>query len=150
MGISYGTVATGTWQTIRNNRRRRLASWVDEETGKSIFFEFRRNGRIKMYSDQDGDGKFNRRNDVLIGKAKYTDWDRDDYSRNHFKRMRKGTFEIEVEGWTNADGTYEGAYNISLDSGLDYESRSGSSYDITKWVEVPDHNLLTSIFQPDA
>ena len=150
MGISYGTVATGTWQTIRNNRRRRLASWVDEETGQSIFFEFRRNGRIKMYNDQDGDGKFNRRNDALIGKAEYRDWETDSFRRNHFKRMRKGTFEIEVEGWTNADGTYEGAYNISLDSGLDYESRSGSSYDITKWVEVPDHNLLTSIFQPDA
>ena len=48
-----------------------------------------------------------------------------DYSRDHFFRMDKGDFELEVEGWTNEQGKYEAWYVGRLDTGVETESMWG-------------------------
>ena len=120
------------------------------ETEQSILFEFRKNGRIRMYSDENANGKINRRKDLLIGEDKYSkSFDKRYYGRDHFMSMETGDFEIEVEGWTNDKGQYEAFYSIRLDSGVDSDNGQGS-FDINKFVDVKDHGLMTSLFQPDV
>ena len=151
MGQEFGAVASGTWQVVKARKRKSLASWTDEVTGEIILFEFKKNGRIKMYSDKNGNGKINRRKDILIGKDKFSkSYDKRYYKRDHFMSMDSGDFEIEVEGFTNNEGDYEAYYSIRLDSGIDEQTDYGSTLNINKFVDVNDHSQMTSIFQPDV
>ena len=149
MGQTHGLVASGTWQTVKSRKKLRIGSWADEEAGQSILFVFKKNGQIKIYSDQNNDGKIHCKKDVLIGDAKFNDWDSEHYSKKHFLKKASGDFEIEVEGWTNDDGKYEAWYTIRLDTGVEKENFLGTMLDVNKFVEAKDHDFLTSLFQPD-
>ena len=150
MGQEFGLVASGSWEVVKSQRRKTIASWADEETGEMLLFEFKKNGRIAVYSDENKNGKINRRKDVLIGQDKFSDsYDKDYYDRNHFMSMDSGNFEIEVEGYINETGIYEAYYSIRLDSGVDMETNFGSILDVNKYVDVRDHDILTKIFQPE-
>ena len=123
---------------------------MDEVSGEMLLFEFKSNGQIKLYSDQNKNGKINRRKDILIGEGKYSNsYDKRYYSRNHFMLMDSGNFEIEVEGFVDEKGAYEASYSIRLDSGVDIETDFGSTFDLSKYVDVKDHDFLTSVFQPE-
>lgn len=150
MGQEFGLVASGSWEVVKSQRRKTIASWADEVTGEMLLFEFKKNGRIAVYSDQNKNGKINRRKDVLIGQDKFSNsYDKDYYDRNHFMSMDSGNFEIEVEGYINEIGKYEASYSIRLDSGIDMETNFGSILDVNKYVDVQDHDILTKIFQPE-
>ena len=149
MGQTHGLVAAGNWKTVQTKRNKRIGSWTDDNTGASILFEFRKNGQIKMYHDDNKNGKLNRRRDTLIGEAKFSKWDKDHYGRRNFLEMESGSFEIEVEGWTNDKGEYEAWYSTRLDTGVDRENFLGSMLDVNKFVDMKNQDYLTSIFQPD-
>jgi len=151
-GQRFGNVASGTWQTTQTKKRKKIASWTDDVTGESILFEFRKSGRIKIYSDQNGNGKINRRKDVLIGDDKYsTSFDKRYYRRNHFfKKIDSGEFEIEVEGFCDDSNKYQAFYVIRLDSGVDSENFAGTLLDVNKFVDVKNNDILTSVFQPEV
>ena len=150
MGQEFGVVASGTWETIKSQKRKTIASWTDEVTGAIILFEFKKNGRIKMYSDQNKNEKINRRKDILIGEDKFSNsYDKQYYSRDHFMSMNNGNFEIEVEGFINDTGAYEAYYSVRLDSGVDMETDFGSNLDVNKYVDIKNHDILTSILQPE-
>lgn len=150
MGQEFGAVASGTWRVVKSKKRKSLASWTDEVTGNTILFEFKKNGRIKIYSDKNGNGKINKRKDILIGQDKFNkSYDKQYYNKDHFMKADRGDFEIEVEGYINDEGIYEAYYSIRLDSGVDEQTDYGSTININKFVDVRDHSQMTSIFQPD-
>lgn len=151
MGQEYGLIASGTWQTIKAKRRKRIASWSDTEIGQTILFEFRKNGRIKLYEDKNNNGKINRKKDTLIGEDRHNkSYDKQYYGRKHFSMMNNGKFEIEVEGYENDKGSYEAFYSIRLYPGIKIENQFGSTVSINKYVDVADHDIMTAIFQPDV
>ena len=151
MGQEFGVVASGTWETIKSQTRKTIASWTDEVTGAMLLFEFKKNGRIRIYSDQNQNGRINRRKDILIGEDKFSNsYDKRYYGRNHFMAMDNGDFEIEVEGFINdRNDEYEASYSIRLDSGVDRETDFGSTLDVNKYVDIKNHDILTSILQPE-
>ena len=150
MGQEFGAVASGSWETIKSKKKKTIASWTDDLTSESLLFEFKKNGRIKIFSDQNGNQKINRRKDILIGQDKFRNaYDGRYYDRNHFMLMGNGFFEIEVEGYIDDNDEYQAYYSIRLDSGIDIETEFGFATDINKFVDVKDHGLLTSLFQPD-
>ena len=151
MGQEFGLVASGTWQTVKAKRNKRVASWSDSDSGQTILFEFRKNGKINLYDDKNNNGKINRKSDTLIGEDSYNkSYDKRHYSRSHFSDMNDGEFEIEVEGYESDQGTYEAFYSIRLYPGIEVENKIGSIVNINKYVDVMDHDIMTSIFQPDA
>ena len=157
MGQTHGLIASGEWKTVKAGRRKRIASWTDDNTGESLLFEFKKNGKMALYHDKDNDNRLKRRKDQLIGGGMRSQYSKNDYSRDHFLGMGKGDFELEVEGWTNEDGKYEGWYVGRLDTGVDTESLSGgrpTGYmrDVVQRIDIEDsmHAYITSIFQPDV
>jgi len=150
MGQTHGLVASGTWETVQAKRRKRIGSWTDDATGTSILFEFHKNGRIRMYHDDNKNDKIDRRKDDLIGEDKFSKWDKEHYGKSHFWEMTSGNFEVEVEGWINDQGKYEAWYSTRFDTGIDSENFLGSMLDVYKFVDMKNHDNLTSIFQPDA
>ena len=148
MGQEFGLVASGTWETLRSNQNSRIAFYQDSITGASLIFKFNKNGNIKIFNDDNGNGRINRRTDELIGNAKYDrNFDKQFYRRRRFFNLNEGEFEIEVEGFTNELGEYEAFYSIRLDSGIDRESDFGT-FDVSKFVNVQNNSLLTELFQP--
>ena len=148
MGQEFGLVASGSWEINKSKKRKTIGSWTDEVSGEMLLFEFKNNGQIKLYSDQNKNGKINRRKDILIGGDKYSNsYDKRYYNRNHFMLMSGG--KIEVEGFINENNVYEAYYSIRLDSGVDMETDFGSTLDVNKYVDVKDNDFLTSVFQPE-
>ena len=157
MGQTYGLIASGQWNTVKAGRKKRIATWTDEKTGESLLFEFKKNGKMSLYHDKDNNNRLSRRKDQLIGGGIRSRYDKDHYSRDHFVGMKKGDFELEVEGWTNDNGEYEAWYIGRLDTGVDTESMwggkpSGDMRDVNQRIEIEDsmHTYITSIFQPDV
>ena len=151
MGQEFGLVASGSWETVKSQKRKTIASWTDDLTGEMLLFEFKKNGRIAIYSDKNKNGKINRRKDLLVGEDKFSNsYDKRYYGRNHFMSMESGDFEIEVEGFVDGKGVYEAYYSIRLDSGIDMETDFGSTLDVNKYVDVKSHDILTSLFQPEV
>ena len=157
MGQTHGLIASGQWSTVKAGRRKRIASWTDDNTGETLLFEFKKNGKMAFYHDKDNDNRLNKRKDQLIGGGMRSQSDKNDYSRDHFVRMNKGDFELEVEGWTNEEGKYEAWYVGRLDTGVETESMwggrpSGYMRDVNQRIDIEDsmHGYITSIFQPDV
>ena len=157
MGQTHGLIASGQWSTVKTGRRKRIASWTDDNTGETLLFEFKKNGRMSLYHDKNDDNRFNRRKDQLIGGGMRSQYAKNDYSRDHFFRMDKGDFELEVEGWTNEEGKYEAWYVGRLDTGVEKEAMwggrpSGYMMDVNQHIEIENsmHEYITSIFQPNV
>ena len=157
MGQTHGLIASGEWTTVKAGRRKRIASWKDENSGETLLFEFKKNGKMSLYHDKDNNNRLSRRKDQLIGTGKRSRYDKDVYSRDYFVKKRKGSFELEVEGWTNEDGEYESWYVGRLDTGIDEESLSGgrpTGYmrDVSQRIDIEGsmHGYITSILQPDV
>ena len=157
MGQTHGLIASGQWSTVKAGRRKRIASWTDDNTGESFLFEFKKNGKMALYHDKDQNNRLGRRTDQLIGRGMRSQYDKDLYSRDHFVKMSKGDFELEVEGWMNEDGKYESWYIGRLDTGIDEESLSGGQptgymRDVFQRIDIEDsmHSYITSILQPNV
>ena len=113
MRQEYGLIASGTWQTIKAERRKRIPSWSESEARQTILFEFQKNGRIKLYEDKNNNGNPNRKRDILTRGDEFNkSYDKQYYSRKHFSTMSNGKFEIEFEGYENNKGNYEAFYSI--------------------------------------
>lgn len=67
MGQTYGLIASGQWNTVKAGRKKRIAKWTDENTGESLLFEFKKNGKMSFYHDKDNNNRLNRKKDQLIG-----------------------------------------------------------------------------------
>lgn len=157
MGQTHGLVASGQWTTIKKSRKNRIASWTDDNAGETLIFEFKKSGKMNLYHDKNDDNRLSKRKDRLIGGGRRSEYSKDDYSRDHFFKMRKGYFELEVEGWTDDAGKYESWYIGRLDTGVDTEAMwggqpSGDMRDVFQGITIKDsmHDYITSVFQPDV
>ena len=157
MGQTHGLIASGQWSTVKTGRRKRIASWTDDNTGETLLFEFKKNGKMNFYHDKDNDNRLNTRKDQLIGGGMRSQSSKSHYSRDHFVKMDKGDFELEVEGWMNEQGKYEAWYIGRLETGVERESMwggrpSGHMIDVNQQIEIKDsmHDYITSVFQPDV
>jgi hypothetical protein len=157
MGQTHGLVASGQWTSLKKSKKNRIASWTDDNTGETLLFEFKKNGKMSLYHDKNDDGRLSRKKDQLIGDGRRSQYSKDDYSRDHFFKMRKGYFELEVEGWTDDDGKYDAWYYGRLDTGVDTEVKwggrpTGEMKDLFQGITIMDsmYEYITSAFQPDV
>ena len=147
MEQTHGTVVAGNWKRIASNRNRSIAFWLHEKTGQGFFFEFLRNGRIKMFADQNGDGRLNKKIDFLVAKGSFKRRvDIEYYDRLHFKRMREGGVEVEVEESVGSCGKYESSYAVRLDSGINSE-KVADNLGRFKYLSIENNAFMRSIFR---
>jgi len=125
MGQTNGLIASGQWSTVKAGRRKRIASWTDDNTGETLLFEFKKNGTMAFYHDKNNDNRLHRSKRQLIGGGMRSQSHKHDHSRDHFVGMDKGDFELKVEGWTNEEGKYEAWYVGRLDTGVKTKSMWG-------------------------
>ena len=126
-------IVDGRWRTVGVNGKRRLGMWKDDNYDQALLFEFRKNGKLKVYIDQDDDWNFKRKKDVLVGHSK--PFKEDTHPKDALYSKSKGKLELFVFGYeariqvdnevfgNNADG-YE--YYLKLDEGR-IDSKTGSN-----------------------